>query len=89
MTEPTPPAPKKRAKPGPKPRKGTDAALALRVLYEESDKDERALIRNVVADLGCSAAFLREIADQVEHLDEEGYDLAADLFDVVDKRTGA
>ena len=87
--EATPPtSPKTKKRPGPRPRKGTDAALALRDLYESGASDDRKMIRMIV-EIGCGHTVLRMIAAAVENLDEAGYDLAADLFDVVDKRSEA
>lgn len=85
MTEPTTPAPKTKKKPGPKPRKGTDAALALRALYEGSLPSARSFIRSATV---MNPTSLRMIADAMDGIDEDGRTLAADLFDVVDKRAG-
>lgn len=74
-----------RKKPGPRPRKGTDAALALRDIYTDGVSDDRKLLRMIV-ESGYSHTFLREIADAMESIDEDGMHLALDLVAVVDKR---
>ena len=87
-TEATPTQKPAKKKPGPKPRKGTDAAISLRDIYTEGASDDRKILR-VIVESGYSHTQLREIADALENIDDEGTDLAVDFFDVIDKRTGA